>query len=144
MNQASTNTEEYVSTEGSETAAALLACEMVCQKIAVRDSIYLSASNPTADAKGNVAGPSLVRVSLNSDHTVSVTPALAGKPNAIDITTGKVTTLNPTDPDSLIPMPGGGLLLDDQGDAQLLEVHQFSARQRVVRVLPLARRCSGR
>jgi hypothetical protein len=102
----------------------------------VGDEIYLSASNPTADAKGNVAGPSLVRVSLNSDHTVSVTPALAGGPNAIDITTGKSTTLNPTDPDSLIPMPGGGLLLDDQGDAQLLEVHLFSPP--VVRVLPLA------
>jgi hypothetical protein len=104
----------------------------------VGDEIYLSASNPTADAKGNVAGPSVVRVFLNSDHTVSVTPALAGGPNATDITTGKGTTLNPTDPDSLIPMPGGGLLLDDQGDAQLLEVHLFSAQQPVVRVLPLA------
>ena len=30
--------EEYVSTEGSKTAAALLACEAVRQKIALRDS----------------------------------------------------------------------------------------------------------
>jgi hypothetical protein len=38
MNQASTNMEEYVSTESSKTAAALLACEAVRQKTALRDS----------------------------------------------------------------------------------------------------------
>jgi hypothetical protein len=103
----------------------------------VGNEIYVSASNPTADAKGNVAGPSIVRIGLKADHTASVTPVLAGAPTAVDITTGKATTLNLTDPDSLIPMASGGLLLDDQGDAQLVLLRLAYASQPDVKVLPL-------
>src|ERR1700751_59663 len=49
------------------------------------NAIYISASNPTPDAKGNVAGPSIMRATLAADHTVAVTPILSGTPNAIDM-----------------------------------------------------------
>jgi hypothetical protein len=103
----------------------------------VGHAIYISASNPTADSKGNVAGPSIVRATLTADHAVAVGPVLSGKPNAIDVTSGKVTVLNLTDPDSLIVTPAGDLLLDDQGDAQLVLIH-LAAAQPEARVLPLA------
>jgi len=102
------------------------------------NAIYISASNPTPDAKGNVAGPSIVRATLAADHTVAVTPILSGTPNAIDMTTGKVAALNLTDPDSLIITPSGDLLLDDQGDGELVLLHPSSSQQPDVKVLPLA------
>jgi hypothetical protein len=101
------------------------------------DAIYVSASNPTADPKGNVAGPSIVRATLAADHTVAVTPVLPGMPSAVDMTTGKTTVLNLTDPDSLIVTPSGDLLLDDQGDAELVLVHPSSSKPEA-KVLPLA------
>jgi hypothetical protein len=101
------------------------------------DAIYVSASNPTADSKGNVAGPSIVRATLAADHTVTVTPVLPGMPSAVDMTTGKTTVLNLTDPDSLIVTPSGDLLLDDQGDAELVLIHPSSAKPEA-KVLPLA------
>jgi hypothetical protein len=99
-------------------------------------AIYLSASNPTADSKGNVAGPSIVQATLAADHTVAVTPVLSGMPNAVDMTTGKATPLNLTDPDSLIFTPSGDLLMTDQGDAQLVLLHPSSSGQQA-KVLPL-------
>jgi hypothetical protein len=102
------------------------------------NAIYLSASNPTADSSGNVAGPSIVEAKLEADHTVSVTPLLPGTPNAVDMVTGKAITLNLTDPDSLIFAPSGDLLLDDQGDAQLVLVHLSSPDKQKTRVLTLA------
>lgn len=100
-------------------------------------AIYISASNPTADSKGNVAGPSVVAASLTSGDKVAVKPVLPGMPKAVDITTGKETVLNLTDPDSLIVMPSGDLLLDDQGDAQLVILRRSAMREPALQVLPL-------
>jgi hypothetical protein len=102
------------------------------------DAIYISASNPTADSKGNVAGPSVVRANLAPDHTVAVTPILPGTPNAVDMTTGKATDLNLTDPDSFVLTPSGDLLLDDQGDAELVLIHLSGSQKPTAKVLPLA------
>jgi hypothetical protein len=99
---------------------------------------YVSASNPSADSKGNVTGPSIVRMTLSADHTGSTTPVLPAGVAAADATTGKTVTLNLTDPDSFVPMPDGTLLLDDQGDAQLILVKPAQAGKPEVRVLPLA------
>lgn len=104
----------------------------------VGDGIYASASNPTPDSKGNVTGPSIVRMTLNADNTVSVIPVVPAASPAIDVTTGKTTTLNLTDPDSMIPMPSGSLLLDDQGDAQLVMLNLGAASMPDLKVLPLA------
>jgi hypothetical protein len=100
-------------------------------------AIYVSASNPTADAKGNVAGPSIVRVTLGADHKVAVTPVLPGMPKAIDATTGASTVLNLTDPDSMAITPTGDLLLDDQGDAKLVLLRRSAAKEPQVQVVPL-------
>ena len=44
-------------------------------------AVYLSASNPTLDAKGNSIGPSIVRATLvAASHTVEVTPVVSGTP----------------------------------------------------------------
>jgi hypothetical protein len=44
-------------------------------------AVYLSASNPTLDAKGNSIGPSIVRATLvAASHTVEVTPMVSGTP----------------------------------------------------------------
>ena len=100
-------------------------------------AIYISASNPTADAKGNVAGPSIVRVTLGADHKVTVTPVLPGLPKAIDATTGASTVLNLTDPDSMTITPTGDLLLDDQGDAKLVLLRRSAAKEPQLQVVPL-------
>jgi hypothetical protein len=99
--------------------------------------VYVSASNPTPDAKGNVAGPSIVRITLGADHKVTAMPVLPGMPKAIDITTGATTVLNLTDPDSMIFTPAGDLLLDDQGDAQLVLFRRSTTKEPAVQVLPL-------
>jgi hypothetical protein len=100
-------------------------------------AVYVSASNPTPDAKGNVAGPSIVRLTLGADHKVSAMPVLPGMPKAIDITTGATTVLNLADPDSMIVTPSGDLLLDDQGDAQLVLLRRSATKEPAVQVLPL-------
>jgi hypothetical protein len=99
--------------------------------------VYVSASNPTADAKGNVAGPSIVRITLGGDHKVTAMPVLPGMSKAIDIATGATTVLNLTDPDSMIVTPSGDLLLDDQGDAQLVLLRRSTTKEPAVQVLPL-------
>jgi hypothetical protein len=100
-------------------------------------AIYVSASNPTADSKGNVAGPSLVVATLAAGYRVAVKSVLAGMPKAVDVATGKETVLNLTDPDSLAIMPSGNILLDDQGDALLVIVRKSATREPAVQALPL-------
>jgi hypothetical protein len=68
-----------------------------------KGAVYLSASNPTLDAKGNSIGPSIVRATLvAANHTVEVTPVLSGTPIADNIPFGTDSRLNLTDPDSMI------------------------------------------
>jgi len=96
-------------------------------------AVYISASNPTLDAKGNSIGPAIVRATLvAASHTVEVTPVVSGTPNAVNIPFGTVSQLNLTDPDSMILTPSGEVLLDDQADGQLVFVSTVP-----LRVLPL-------
>jgi hypothetical protein len=88
--------------------------------------VLMTASNPTLNGGGFNVFPSLVIASLHGNK-VDVTPILGGQPNAIDIPTGTAVTLNLTDPDSLTIDPRGNVLLDDQGDGQLVFIrHPFS------------------
>jgi hypothetical protein len=99
----------------------------------VKGAAFLSASHPTLDAKGNSIGPSIVLASLVvANHTVVVAPVLSGTPPALNIPFGTVSRLNLTDPDSMILTPTGEVLLDDQGDGQLV-----FASPKSLRVLPL-------
>ncbi|TKC92341.1 hypothetical protein FAZ69_01260 [Trinickia terrae] len=81
---------------------------------------YLSASNPTLDASGHNNGPSIVRAILESNGTIEVSAVFSGMPAAANIPFGNVTRLNLTDPDSMTTTPSGDILLDDQGDGQLI------------------------
>jgi len=101
-----------------------------------KGAALLSASHPTLDGKGNSIGPSIVSaVLVAANHTVVVTPVLSGTPLALNIPFGTVSRLNLTDPDSMILTPTGEVLLDDQGDGQLVFV--VPSPNANLRVLPL-------
>jgi hypothetical protein len=69
-----------------------------------------------------------------ASHTVKVTAVGSGTPFAENIPFGTLSRLNLTDPDSLILTPSGEVLLDDQGDGQLVFTGGSHA---LPRVLPL-------
>jgi hypothetical protein len=97
--------------------------------VVVRDGVILiSASAPAPDANGTTfSGPALYAVTLAGD-TATVRPVLFDNSTATDAVTGKQVTLNLSDPDSSeivpdsVPRFGGDLLLDSQGDGQLVFV----------------------
>ena len=100
----------------------------------INGAVYLSASAPKTDAKGNSIGPSIVKATLvAASHTVEVTPVVSGTPFAVNIPFGTVSQLNLTDPDSMKITPSGEVLLDDQADGQLV----FVSPNAPLRVLPL-------
>jgi hypothetical protein len=94
--------------------------------------VYISASNP---ANNPNTGPAIVSAHLNG-YKVEVESALAGEAEAIDIPTGATVKLNLQDPDSLSFDTLGNLVLDSQGDQELIIVSNPGANQRVLR-LPL-------
>jgi len=98
---------------------------------------YLSASNPTLDARGRNDGPAIVRAVLRQNHTVNVYPVLSGQPIAANFTFGTETRLNLTDPDSMTLTPWGDILLDDQGDGQLVLLRASGSNEPPVQVIPL-------
>lgn len=96
--------------------------------------VYVSASNP---ANNPNTGPAIVSVRLHGS-TVDVEPVLAGEANAIDIPTDTTVQLNLQDPDSMTLDPLGNIVLDSQGDQQLIIVSNPGAStQRTLR-LPLS------
>lgn len=96
--------------------------------------VFVSASNP---ANNPNTGPAIVSVTL-SGNLVNITPVLAGEASAIDIPTDSTVTLNLQDPDSMTLDPLGNIVLDSQGDQQLIIVsHPATKDQRVLR-LPLS------
>jgi hypothetical protein len=96
--------------------------------------VYISASNP---AKNPNTGPAIVSAHLEG-NLVEVEPVLAGEANAIDILTDATVGLNLQDPDSMTLDPLGNIVLDSQGDQELIIVsNPGSHNQRVLR-LPLS------
>jgi hypothetical protein len=67
---------------------------------------------------------------------IDVAPVLRGIPDASNIPFGTVTHLNLTDPDSMTLTPSGDVLLDDQGDGQLVLLRSSGDEPRV-QYLPL-------
>jgi len=101
----------------------------------VNGKAFIDASNPTLNSAGNNVFPALYTVTL-SGTKASLTPVLKGG------ATG--TTLNPpvksitmplTDPDSMMIDPQGNLVLDSQGDMQLLIIHNAGLAGQSVKVL---------
>jgi hypothetical protein len=96
--------------------------------------VYISASNP---ANNPNTGPAIVRARLDGD-VVDVKPVLAGDSSAIDIPTDLAIKLNLLDPDSMTLDPQGNIVLDSQGDQELIFVSDpGSSNQRVLH-LPLS------
>jgi hypothetical protein len=101
--------------------------------------VYVSASNP---ANNPNTGPAIVSAQLEG-NLVAVKPVLAGEASAIDIPTDATVTLNLQDPDSMTLDPLGNIVLDSQGDQELIIVsNPDSSNQRVLR-LPLTYLTSG-
>ena len=96
--------------------------------------VYISASNP---ANNPNTGPGIVSARLEG-NLVAVEPVLAGEASAIDIPTDATIKLNLQDPDSMTLDPLGNIVLDSQGDQELIIVsNPDSDNQRVLR-LPLS------
>jgi hypothetical protein len=95
--------------------------------------VYISASNP---ANNPNTGPAIVSARLEG-NLVAVEPVLAGEASAVDIPSDATVQLNLQDPDSMTLDPLGNIVLDSQGDQELIIVsNPDSASQRVLR-LPL-------
>jgi hypothetical protein len=80
------------------------------------DAKYISASNPSVET-----APGLVQLKLKG-QTAEFKGILNDDASATDVTTGNPVTLKLTDPDSLMVTPYGELLLDSQGDGELIIV----------------------
>lgn len=96
--------------------------------------VYISASNP---ANNPNTGPAIVTATVVG-NMVDVEPVLAGEASAIDIPTDATIKLNLQDPDSMTLDPLGNIVLDSQGDQELIIVSHpdDTANRRVLR-LPL-------
>lgn len=80
------------------------------------NALYVSASNPTIET-----APGIARLKFKGKK-VELMGILNDDASATDVTTGETVTLNLTDPDSMIVDPYGELLLDSQGDGELIIV----------------------
>ena len=95
--------------------------------------VYFSASNP---ANNPNTFPAIVEGKIVGD-TVEVTPVLEGNATATNVVTGDPVKLNLQDPDSMTVTPGNDILLDSQGDSELILVHRPGNKQSVA-LIPLS------
>jgi hypothetical protein len=95
----------------------------------------IDASAPALNAAGKNVFPALYKVQL-SGTKAKLTPVLMGDAKATTIQTpvSKVT-LNLTDPDSMMIDPQGNLVLDSQGDSEMLWISNVGTPQQTVKVL---------
>jgi hypothetical protein len=96
--------------------------------------VYISASNP---ANSPNTGPAIVSARLEG-NLVAVEPVLSGTPSAIDLPTGATVGLNLQDPDSMTLDPLGNLVMDSQGDQEILFVSKPGTSDQGVLRLPLS------
>jgi len=95
---------------------------------------YFSASNP---ANNPNTEPAIVEASI-SGTTISVTPTLMANATATDVVTGSTVTLNLQDPDSMTLTPSKDILLDSQGDSELVLVHNPGQASQTNTLIPLS------
>ncbi|MDQ2835334.1 MAG: hypothetical protein M3Y50_16645 [Acidobacteriota bacterium] len=96
---------------------------------------YLSASNP---ANSPNTGSAIDEVKLENRQVVVVKHILAGNATATNILTGQQVTLNLQDPDSMTTTAGGELVLDSQGDSELVMVRKPGTQDQSVLQIPLS------
>jgi hypothetical protein len=98
---------------------------------------YFSASNPAPGANNLFTNPAIVEASITGT-TISVTPILMGDATATDVVTGNSATLNLSDPDSMTLTPANDILLDSQGDSELILVHNPGQTNQTNTLIPLS------
>ncbi len=96
--------------------------------------MYLSASNPSHNPN---AYPAIVEAKLEGSQVV-VTPVLEGTAMATNILNGAQAALNLQDPDAMTTSPGGDLLLDSQGDSELVLVRKAGSQNQSALLIPLS------
>ena len=92
--------------------------------------VYFSASNPAHNPNTE---PAIVEGRIVGDM-VEVTPTLEGDAKATDDVTSETVTLNLQDPDSMTLTPAKDILLDSQGDSELILVHKPGKNQSVLQI----------
>jgi hypothetical protein len=101
----------------------------------VNGMAVIDASNPTLNAAGKNIYPALFKVTLSGSKAV-LTKVLMANAKASTISTPSSTvTLNLTDPDSMMIDPDGNLVLDSQGDSEMLWISGVGTAQQQVKVL---------
>ena len=87
-----------------------------------KETTFISASNPTVDAKGQNNSPSIVEARLVGNQ-VFVKPVFFGNASIVDIVSGKEVVVPQADPDSLKVDSAGDLVLDSQADGDLIFIN---------------------
>lgn len=95
---------------------------------------YFSASNP---ANNPNKFPAIVEATF-AGSTINVSSALEGDATAVNAVTGTTVTLNLQDPDSMTLTPSNDILLDSQGDSELVLLRHPGMPQQSVTVIPLS------
>jgi hypothetical protein len=96
---------------------------------------YADASNPSLNSAGKNVFTALYKVQL-SGTKANLTPVLAAGATATTLNPPvSPVTLNLTDPDSMMIDPQGDLVLDSQGDQELLFIHGVGTSAQTVHVL---------
>jgi hypothetical protein len=101
------------------------------------NATYISASNPSIET-----APGIVRFK-SDDKKVKLIGILNDDASATDVTTGKPVTLKLTDPDSMILDPFGELVLDSQGDGELVIVQHPGRKCQNALLVPLTSAAGG-
>lgn len=96
--------------------------------------VYFSASNPALNPN---TAPAIVEAKLAGDM-VEVTSALDGNATATNVVTGSSVILNLQDPDSMTLTPANDILLDSQGDSELILLHSPGTGNQNVLLIPLS------
>jgi hypothetical protein len=101
----------------------------------VGGNAYIDASNPTLNAAGKNVFAALYQIHI-SGTTAKLTKVLNASTKATTINLPATsTTLNLTDPDSMMIDPTGTLVLDSQGDSEMLWIKNPGTPQQSVTVL---------
>ena len=91
---------------------------------------YFSVSNPAHNPN---AAPAIVKAKFAGD-VIEVSPVLEGTASATNVVTGAQVTLNLQDPDSMALTPSNNILLDSQGDSELIMVRHPGKNQSVLQI----------
>jgi hypothetical protein len=100
---------------------------------------YIAASNPTLNAVGINVFPAVDEVTLNPDHSTTLTPILMGNAKAMDLVANASVTLNEVDPDSMTINPAyrGELVLIDQAGSEIVTIANPGTTQQTVTRVPV-------